>query len=236
MVDGRRYQRLWRLVTARARGRDFSGWAGVVCVVAVEDVGVDGAAISLRSSGRAQELAAASGSWARGLEELQYSAGDGPGVEAFTTARPVFVTELDRAGQRWPGFLDTATGLGLAAVFSFPLQAGAVRLGTLDLYRREPGALPADRLADAAVLADLATGALLIDAASGEGASWAQADLPGHYDDVNVAAGMLATALRISVDDAFLRLRARAFSSGEPLLGIARSVLDRRLRLDLFLD
>lgn len=239
MVDGRRHQRLWRLVTARAEGRGssgFPGWAGVVCDVAVHDVGVDGAAISLRSPGRAQELAAASGPWALGLEELQYSAGDGPGVEAFTTAGPVFVADLDHADQRWPGFLDSATGLGLAAVFAFPLQAGAIRLGTLDLYRREPGALPDDRLADAAVLADLATTALLTDASSAAGAAWADVDLPGHYDDVNVATGMLAAELRISVDDAFLRLRAHAFSSGEPLLDIARSVLDRELRLDRFSD
>lgn len=239
VVDGRRHQRLWRLVTARAEGCGFSGfpgWAGVVCDVAVQDVGVDGAAISLRSPGRAQELAAASGPWARGLEELQYSAGDGPGVEAFTTASPVFVADLDHADQRWPGFLDSATGLGLAAVFAFPLQAGAIRLGTLDLYRRKPGVLPDDRLADAAVLADLATTALLTDASSGEGAAWADVDLPGHYDDVNVATGMLAAELRISVDDAFLRLRAHAFSSGEPLLDIARSVLNRELRLDRFSD
>ncbi len=236
MVEGRRHQRLWRLITARAEGRGFPGWAAVVCDVAVRNAGVDGAAISLRSSGRAQELAAASGQWARELEELQYSAGDGPGVEAFATAGPVFVTDLDQARLRWPGFMDTAVGAGLAAVFAFPLQAGAIRLGTLDLYRRTPGALSADELGDAAVLADLATTALLTDASSENGAEWAQADLPGHYDDVNVATGMLAAELRISVDDAFLRLRAHAFSAGEPLLDVARSVLARRLRFDHFLD
>ncbi|ANZ43170.1 hypothetical protein BBK82_31475 [Lentzea guizhouensis] len=221
-------------MTARGAERGFTGWAGVVCEVAVQVVGVDGGAISLRSAGPAQELAAASGPWAGGLEELQYSAGDGPGVEAFATASPVFVTDLDQADQRWPGFMSTAIGAGVGAVFAFPLQAGTARLGTLDLYRRRPGALPSDRLADAAVLADLATTALLTDASPEGGAPWAQVDTPGHYDDVNVAAGMLAAQLRISVDDALVRLRAHAFSSGEPLLEVARSVLHRQLHLDQF--
>ncbi|MFL6124803.1 GAF and ANTAR domain-containing protein [Actinophytocola sp.] len=233
-MDGERHQRLWRLVTDRAHGSDFAGWAEVVCAVAVDQTDVDGAAISLRTSARAQELAAASDPWARRLEELQYTVGEGPGVEAFTTAGPVLVADLPDAGSRWPGFVDTATVDGLAAVFALPLQEGAIQLGTLDLYRRRPGALSTEALADVAVLADLATGALLTDATPDAATSWAGGEAPGHYDDVNVATGMLAAELRITVDDAFLRLRAHAFSTGHPLLDVARAVLNRQLRADTF--
>jgi AmiR/NasT family two-component response regulator len=45
---------------------------------------------------------------------------------------------------------------------------------------------------------------------------------------------MLAAELRITVDDAFLRLRAHAFSTGHPLLDVARAVLNRQLRADTF--
>jgi hypothetical protein len=235
-VDGERHQRLLRLVTDRAQDSDHPDWPGLVCAVAVGQVDVDGAAISLRTSGRAQELAGASDSWARRLEELQYTVGEGPGVEAFTTAGPVLVADLPDAEPRWPGFVDSAIADGLAAVFALPLQVGAIRLGTLDLYRRRPGGLSAENLADAAVLADLATTALLTSATPGAAASWAHEDPPGHYDDVNVATGMLAAELRISLDDAFLRLRAHAFSTGEPLLDIARAVLDRQLPADSFQD
>jgi hypothetical protein len=235
-VDGERHQRLWRLVTERAGGRGFPGWAGVVCDVAVDQVGIDAAAISLRSSTRAQELAACSDAWARRFEEVQYTVGDGPGVEAFTTGGPVLVADLTTADQRWPGFMDAAVADGLAAVFAFPLQTGAIRVGTLDLYSRRPGRLPADDLADAAVLADLATTALLTDTAPTGPAPWAQEDAPGHYDDVNVATGILAAELRISIDDAFVRLRAHSFSTGRPLLDVARAVLARQLSSDTFQD
>jgi hypothetical protein len=235
-VDGERHQRLWRLVTERADRRGFPGWAGVVCDVAVDQLDIDAAAISLRSSSRVQELAAATDAWARRLEELQYTVGDGPGVEAFGTGGPVLVADLATADQRWPGFMDAAIANGLLAVFAFPLQGGAIQLGTLDLYRRQRGQLSPDDLADAAILADLAVTALLTDVSPTGTAPWARDDAPGHYDDVNVATGILAAELRISVDDAFLRLRAHAYSTGHPLLDIARAVLARQLPSDVFQD
>lgn len=208
----------------------------MVCAVAVDRLAVDGAAISVRTSGRAQDLIAVTGTWAQRLEELQYTLGEGPGVEAYTTAGPVLVTDLSDAGLRWPGFARSAAEEGLAAVFALPLQEGAIRLGTLDLYRRRTGGLSTEELADAAVLADLATTALLTDTSPDPTESSMSADGTGHYDDVNIATGMLAAELRISLADASLRLRAHAYSTGTPLLEIARAVLDRQLRADSFQD
>lgn len=179
---------------------------------------------------------AASGDWARGLEELQYTLGDGPGVEAFDTSAPVLNTDLSAEDGRWPGFVDAAIAEGLMAVFAFPLHVGAIRLGTLDLYRHRTGGLSAGELADAAILADLATPALLTDNSAAGTAPWAREDAPGHYDDVNVATGMLAAELRIGLDDAFLRLRAHAYSHDRPLLEVARALLNRQLHSDSFQD
>ncbi|WP_243866956.1 GAF and ANTAR domain-containing protein [Actinophytocola oryzae] len=231
-MDGERHQRLLRLLAERAHG-ERPAWARLVCEVAVTHLGVDGAAISLRTSGRAQELVADTGTWARGLEELQYTLGEGPAVEAFGTAGPVLVSDLSDAGARWPGFVDSAGAHGLCAVFALPIQGGAVRLGTLCLYRRRPRGLSPEELGDAAVLSDLATSALLTDVKANT-ASWTQAELPGHYDDVNIATGMLAAELRISIADAFLRLRAHAFGTGSPLLEVARAVLTRQLGAHAF--
>lgn len=238
MVEDRRHDRLWRLVLDRAAHRSFSGWAGLVCEVAAAQVHVDGAAIALRLNGRAEDLIAVTGEWAGGLEEIQYTVGDGPGVDAYLSGGPVLMSDLRSAEARWPGFIDAAADVGMRAVFAFPLQAGAIRLGTLDLYRRKPDPLERDELADAAALADLATTALLTDTRgrASELAPWAREDAPGHYDDVNVATGMLAAALRISVEDAFVRLRAHAFGHHQPLLDVARAVLARQLRAEAFLD
>jgi hypothetical protein len=239
--DRRRRERLWRLVALRAERRSFSGWAGVVCQVVVNEVDVDGAAIALRSGERVEELVAATSEWARDLEELQYTVGEGPGVDAFDSGGPVLVSDLTAARDRWPGLSDVAAA-SVGALFAFPLHEGAIRLGTLTLYRRHPGPLTSDELADAAILADLATTALLMDTGhggvdeAGDAAPWAREGAPGHYDDVNVATGMLAADLRISIEDAFLRLRAHAFSHNQPLLDVARAVLERRLGADAFAD
>jgi hypothetical protein len=237
-VERRRRDQLWRLVAGRVERRTFSGWAGVVCDLVVEQVAVDAAAISIRSVSRTQELVAASDPWARGLEELQYTLGEGPGAAAFAGGGPVLVSDLESAENRWPAFADAAASAGVGAAFAFPLQNGAIRLGTLDLYRRRPGALSEEGLSDVAVLADLATTALLTDVGDDDvaAAPWARPEAPGHYDDVNMATGMLAAELRISLDEAFTRMRAHAFSNDLPLLDVARAVLARRLRSDVFHD
>jgi hypothetical protein len=231
-VDGQRRERLWRLVADGVGRRRFAGWAGVVCEVVVKQVEVAGAAISLRTASRAQELVAATDDWAERLEELQYTMGEGPGVEAFAHGGPVLVADLAEEGTRWPGFTDAADAIGALAVFAFPVQEGAIRLGTLDLYHRATGGLSTDALADAAVLAELAMTALMTDAHTTDTASWTREMVPGHYEDVNVATGMLAAQLHISLDNAFLRLRAHAFSHDLPLLDVARDVMRRELRFD----
>jgi hypothetical protein len=123
-------KRLWRLVTERAGRRGFPGWAGVVCDVAVDQVDIDAAAITLRTSTRVQELAAASDLWARRFEELQYTAGDGPAVEAYSTGGPVLVTDLTAADQRWPGFIDAASAVPMTGGSDSWREASAHRLLT----------------------------------------------------------------------------------------------------------
>jgi hypothetical protein len=222
VADGRRREQLWRLVSARSP--DGVAWGRAV---AVAETAVDGAAITMRARG--QDLPAASADWVAAWEELQYTVGEGPGVEAFATGGPVLVGDLRAAQDRWPGLSHNALPGGAAAIFAFPLQAGAIRLGTLDLYRRRAGELTAGELGDAAVLAELATTALLADSAGAEAAGL---DVAGFYDDVNVATGMLATELQVSLEDALLRLRAHAFSHHQPLTEVARAVVLRQLRFD----
>jgi hypothetical protein len=47
---------------------------------------------------------------------------------------------------------------------------------------------------------------------------------------VHQAAGMIAVQLGITVADALVQLRARAFSTDRPIVDIARDVVARRLR------
>lgn len=75
----------------------------------------------------------------------------------------------------------------------------------------------------------MAAAALLADAVGGPFglAPWIQDGTPGHYDDVNVATGMVAAKLRISVENASLRLCAHAFSQDQSLLDVARAIVQR---------
>ncbi|MEO7268593.1 MAG: GAF domain-containing protein, partial [Knoellia sp.] len=73
---------------------------------------------------------AASGPSSRRLEELQFSLGEGPGIDAFASRRPVLVSDLLAHGSsRWPGFAPAAHDQAVRAVFAFPLQVGAARAG-----------------------------------------------------------------------------------------------------------
>lgn len=182
---------------------------------------VDSAALTLRATSRAQEMLGASDEWGAGLEEAQYTLGEGPGATAFTTGRHVLVSDLRGEQERWPSFADAAMSVGASAAFAFPLRIGAIRVGTLDLYRRRVGGL-AERVAtDAATLADLATLAVIEHSEPSEPGSknWTRPAVS--YQEVNMATGMLAAQLRISLDDAFARLRAH---------GLRRGSLDPRCR------
>jgi hypothetical protein len=77
------------------------------------------------------------------VEELQFTVGEGPCIEAFSRRRPVLLPELDVAAlARWPAYIPFVHALGVRAIFAFPLQIGAARLGALDVFRAEPAMLP----------------------------------------------------------------------------------------------
>jgi AmiR/NasT family two-component response regulator len=118
-------------------------------------------------------------------------------------------------------------------MFAFPLQIGGIRLGTLDFYRRRPGGMSVEAIADAAVLADLATLALLENELVDDED---KLRLEVSYQDVHLATGVLAAKLRIDLEDAFARLRAHAFAERRSVLEVSRDVLDQRIPLDRLVD
>ncbi|GGQ13347.1 hypothetical protein BKA00_006408 [Actinomadura coerulea] len=233
-LEGRHRRRLWHAIAERADVPGQDGWAQAVCVACVETLDrLDGAIVALRGDVRAQQVLGASDSWAAQLAETQYTVGEGPGVEAYVTGGPVLAPDLSGEDERWPGFVRSATAVGVAAMFAFPMQVGAIRLGTLELVRRHTGRLSTREVGEAILLAELATIGLLEEAGEAERAGREFAPRPvTSFRDVNVATGMLAAQLRISLDDAFIRLRAHAFGQGRSVLAVARDVLDRRIQLE----
>ncbi|MEV4603662.1 GAF and ANTAR domain-containing protein [Amycolatopsis sp. NPDC049253] len=163
-----------------------------------------------------------------GLEDLQLTVGEGPCLDAFASGGPVLVADLAAETARWPAFTPAACELGAAAVFSFPLQVGVVRLGSLDLYRDTTGPLTREQLADALILSDFATEGVVadLDGHSGDDVSW----LADSHEQVHQAAGMVKVQLGSTTDVALMRLRGYAFAHAMPLADVARQVVERSLR------
>jgi GAF domain len=163
------------------------------------------------------------------LEELQFTLGEGPCVDASQTGRPVLQPDLAAtAPQRWPAFAGGALAAGIRAVFALPLRVGAIRLGVLDLYRDTPGGLSAEELTEALSYSDAATLLLLnLQAGSlGAGPPWPPIPVLDDRAEVHQATGVVAVHAGVSLAEALLLLRARAFAEQRPIGGLARDVLD----------
>jgi GAF domain-containing protein len=136
------------------------------------------------------------------VEQLQYTLGEGPCVDAYRQGRPVIEPDLVGLGRRrWPAFAPAAIEAGVRAVVGLPLKVGAVRLGALNLCRDRPGPLNDGQHANALVMADLAAEASLVlqaSAARGNRAADLGEGRDFHYV-VHQAAGVLAAQLDLSV-------------------------------------
>jgi ANTAR domain len=228
--------RIWTLVARQSQGAPVS--VGHVCAAAVSCVGVDGAGVTVMVNPTVRETMHSTDAVSANLEELQLTLGQGPCVDTFTHGGPVLAMDLNTPEYlaRWPAFTPAALGHGALAVFAFPLQVGAIRLGALDLYRASPGGLGPDELADALAFADTA-GMLLLDGAAGTQPdnaelAWQRDDPTAHQAQVHQATGMIVAQLGVSAETAFARLRAYAYAYDRTLGDVARDVVERRLRFD----
>lgn len=216
----------------RRNGTDVGGR---LCDTCVEVLDVTGAGIMLMSDGEHRGTLGVSNRVMTVVEDLQFTLGEGPCIDAYASEHPILEPDLGHpVTNRWPAFSGPAVSAGVRAVFGFPLRAGAVNLGALDVYRDRPGALGEDQLRDAVVLADvIATTVLALqaDAAPGELPELLDATVH-HRAVVYQASGMVSAQLDIDVADALVRIRARAYTANRPVNDVARDIVDRRLRLD----
>jgi hypothetical protein len=150
------------------------------------------------------------------------------------------VADLAVQLERWPGYVSEALELGVRGVYAFPLQLGATCFGVLDLYRDRPDHLDQHRLAIGATFAEAAV-LVLLDAVDGsdltEGTPEVRlrgglGDLGSglgeafdHHPEIHQAQGMVSVDLALSLSDALVRMRARAFAAGTTLLELSRRII-----------
>jgi GAF domain-containing protein len=231
MAGERRLRILTRLLDRETPGLETKR----LCEVGAQVTGMSGAGIMLMSGDVPRGAVCSTNTVSALIEQLQYELGEGPCVDAYRHDRPVLEPDLvDPDTPRWLAFSGPAVKAGVRAVFGFPLQVGAVRLGALNLYSDHPGPLTDEQHADALVMADVAAQAVLLlqaDAPPGKLATELEAGADFQYV-VHQASGMVAAQLEVSVGQALIRLRAYAFGNDRPLAAVARDVVARTLRFD----
>jgi hypothetical protein len=221
------------LSTIAAAGRDDGGLPHRLVTACGRALPVSGVGMVLMShDGPAGTVAVTDGSAAK-LEDLQFTLGEGPCVDASRSGRPVLQPDLAATGPaRWPGFASAALDAGIEAIFAFPLRMGAIRLGVLDLYRDRAGALSEPELAEALAFADAATMLLLQLQSLDPDGRGPLGTIPVVEDhaEVHQATGMVSVQAAVPLGQAIGLLQARAFATSRPITAVARDVLTGRVR------
>jgi GAF domain len=239
-VDKDRADRIWELVTGHAVEGILS--IGSVCAACVPALGMDGAALWLARDVSRRLLMHATNQVSSVLYEAAFTLGEGPCVQAWTERVMVLAPDLasNDVAARWPMFVPAAVSAGAGAVFAFPLQVGAIRVGVLDLYRKRAGPLSQAELADALALASAALTLVLrqvrveademADDPVTMGETQSSEGLSTGQVEVYQATGMIVGQLNAGLEEALLRLRAYAFAHEMSISQTARLVVGRRLR------
>ncbi len=228
MTDGR-LARILAVLTAEASPPGGTRW---LCEAVAEETATSGAGLILFPGEVPQRSLSTTDSTALEIDDLQFTFGEGPSIDAHSVGVPVLEPDLTRpeATNRWPAFAPPALAAGAGAVFGFPVRMGAARLGALSLYRDRPGALNGDQHAGAVAVAEIAAIVILALQANApvEGIARELDSGDGFRYVVHQASGMVAVQLGVSVGEALVRLRAVAFGTDTPLISVAEDVVGRR--------
>ena len=211
--------------------------ASLVCQACADALPCDGAAMTVMSSDAGRQTVFASDEVVGLLESVQYSLGEGPSLLAFRLGKPVLVPDITApsVAGRWPGMIADIAHLPVCSVFCFPMRFGVINVGACLLYRRAPGGLGREELAFVLEALDLTTLALLEVREGSTRESlldrWLAVDGRSRRQ-VHQATGMLIAQLGVPAEQAFARLRGRAYADGRDIEQLADDIVHRRLRLE----
>jgi len=221
------------LAQLSVRGADGSGTMHL-CEISAEVSGTTGAGIMLQYDKLVDGSLCTTDGVAAYLDDLQYTLGEGPSIDAQDQGRVVAEPDLESPdADRWLGLAPSAIEAGAKAMFAFPIRIGSVRLGSLNLYRDRAGPIEGERYSDTVIMTDVAAHTIVgmqANAPPGSIAIELEEGANFHFV-VHQAAGMLSEQLDIGVAQALIRLRSHAFLSDSPIDQVAEAVVGRRLRL-----
>jgi GAF domain-containing protein len=195
---------------------------------------LDASAAGLLLADESGELAvlASTSEESRLVELMQLDSGLGPCVEAYLSGEFVTITDID-TDERWPDFNAAAQRQGFRSLHAIPMRLRATVIGTLNLFRSEPGELDGDDASVARGLADIATIGILHERAVRE-SDIAREQLQRALNSrvvIEQAKGVVAQLYSVDMDAAFRRLRDYSRNHGVPLRDVADQVVRRAIDL-----
>ncbi len=209
-----------------ARTGDRAPTLDIICRVCCDLLPVSIASVVLMGEHEVEGITGASDALAAGVQNEEFTLGEGPVTDVRRRGRPVVVSNLRDATSDWPQFGPAVERLGLRALYAVPLRIGSVDLGVLVLGCVAPRAVPRQELADSLLLGDQ-IGRLVLDlqaVVASDSLAWAL----GASDPrtvVHQATGMVAAQLNVGVAEALVRLRANAFATDRPIDRVANEVV-----------
>jgi GAF domain-containing protein len=203
----------------------------------VELLDADAAGLMLTNQRSRLNLMAATVQRARvlGLFELQVQ--EGPCLECFTTGQAVTNVYLAESQLRWPTFGPAAVESGFGATHALPMRLRGQVIGALNLLTEDQRRLSVTDLAIGQAMADLATIGLLHQRNAYDQSILSeqlQAALNSRVL-VEQAKGALAMCAKISLNEAFNRMRGYARRHHLTLADVASSVVAGGIPQELLL-
>jgi len=181
---------------------------------------------------------AASSEQARLLELFELQNDEGPCLVCFRTGQPVADPDLDHFNRQWPRFAAHARDAGFRSVHAVPMRLREEIIGSLNLFRTQPGHLPEVDAHVGQALADVATIAMLQERAVRSRhvlAEQLQTALNSRVV-IEQAKGVLAERGRIDMDEAFSGIRDYARNRKHPLREVARGVIEGWVEIENVTD
>ncbi len=203
---------------------DFAAVYQAVCDAAPILVpGCDHASLMLRVGDRF-ETAAASSDIARAIDEIEREIGEGPCVDAIVDEAAQIDSDLTD-GSPWPRLAARILAeTPVRGTAGFRLVVHNRKVGALNLFAERSGALSADAVGQAAVLAAFASVALMaVD--RNQAAETLRAGLESNRE-VGKAIGLLMAFHKISDEEAFAMLRTASQDMNLKMSAVAREVID----------
>ncbi|WP_173008491.1 GAF and ANTAR domain-containing protein [Mycolicibacterium sp. P1-18] len=183
--------------------------------------GVDFADIMIiADEGRARSVSATAVPLLAELDDVQMTLRQGPCLSAAVGGSMIRCTDL-REDERWPGYAAAAVAAGVHSMLSFQLATAPHGVGALNLFGLEPRAPDPAAEAIGALLATLATVAMM----TAHRETQFEAALAGR-DVIGQAKGILMNHFKVDASRAFDMLRSISQADNTPLRLVALKVVE----------